>query len=266
MRFTSIDPTGSAERPEQVTEPTTTTAAPGDDGPADTGDTATTQAGVALADDGTGGSAQAPDGSNTSDDGGIPVLLIVGAAVVALGGVVSPHYDPMIAKIVAHGPTRDDARRKLASALRDTTLLGVVTNKEFLANICENALKYGRHFDSNDAIEIRTGRIATTDRPMLEVLDRGPGIHASDAERIFDGHVIGRHDDQADRALAVDAPQLGRADAATDLRRAPQRRRRFRPPRGAFLVGRVPGHGRQQPRRVPACGVVPRPKWIVERA
>lgn len=89
VRFTSIDPTGSAERPEQVTEPTTTTAAPGDDGPADTGDTATTQAGVALADDGTGGSAQAPDGSNTSDDGGIPVLLIVGAAVVALGGVVT---------------------------------------------------------------------------------------------------------------------------------------------------------------------------------
>lgn len=52
--------------------------------------------------------------------------------------VVSPHYDPMIAKMIAHGATRDDARRKLASALRDTTLLGVMTNKAFLANICDH--------------------------------------------------------------------------------------------------------------------------------
>jgi geranyl-CoA carboxylase alpha subunit len=44
----------------------------------------------------------------------------------------------MIAKIIAHGPTRDDARRKLGAALRATTLFGLVTNKTFLANICEN--------------------------------------------------------------------------------------------------------------------------------
>jgi geranyl-CoA carboxylase alpha subunit len=57
---------------------------------------------------------------------------------VADGFVVSPHYDPMIAKVIAHGPTRDDARRKLAAALRATTLFGVVTNKAFLAAICED--------------------------------------------------------------------------------------------------------------------------------
>lgn len=88
VRFTSIEPTGSAERPEQVTEATTTTAAPGDEGSGDAA-TGTTQAGVALADDDTGGSAQADDESDASDDGGIPVLLIVAAAVVALGGVVT---------------------------------------------------------------------------------------------------------------------------------------------------------------------------------
>ena len=57
---------------------------------------------------------------------------------VQAGGFVSPHYDPMIAKLIAHGPTRDDARRKLVAALRDTTLLGVHTNKAFLANLCEH--------------------------------------------------------------------------------------------------------------------------------
>ena len=57
---------------------------------------------------------------------------------VANGYTVSPHYDPMIAKVIAHGTTRDEARRKLASALRRTTLFGIVTNKSFLAAICEN--------------------------------------------------------------------------------------------------------------------------------
>lgn len=57
---------------------------------------------------------------------------------------------------------------------------------QLLWNLCENALKYGRAPQSNDGIEIRTGRVATTDRPVLEVLDRGPGIDRADAERIFE--------------------------------------------------------------------------------
>jgi geranyl-CoA carboxylase alpha subunit len=59
-------------------------------------------------------------------------------AGVTTGTVVSPYYDPMIAKVVAYAPTRDDARQKLAAALRDTTLFGVVTNKTFLANVLDH--------------------------------------------------------------------------------------------------------------------------------
>lgn len=55
------------------------------------------------------------------------------------GGSVSPHYDPLLAKVIAHGETRDEACRKLAAALRETALLGVVTNKTFLAHICEHS-------------------------------------------------------------------------------------------------------------------------------
>ena len=57
---------------------------------------------------------------------------------LAENAVVSPHYDPLLAKVITHGDTRNEARRKLAKALRDTTLFGVVTNKTFLANICDN--------------------------------------------------------------------------------------------------------------------------------
>jgi len=57
---------------------------------------------------------------------------------VGEGQKVSAFYDPMLAKIIAHGETRDKARRKLAAALRKLTLLGVTTNKTFLADICQN--------------------------------------------------------------------------------------------------------------------------------
>jgi len=49
------------------------------------------------------------------------------------GAEISPHYDSMIAKVIAHGRTRDEARERLARALDDTVALGVATNKAFLA-------------------------------------------------------------------------------------------------------------------------------------
>lgn len=57
---------------------------------------------------------------------------------------------------------------------------------QLLWNLCENALKYGRSADGSADIEIRTGRIVTTDRPLLEVMDRGQGIPRAEAERIFE--------------------------------------------------------------------------------
>ena len=45
---------------------------------------------------------------------------------------VSPFYDPLLAKIVAHGATREEARRRLIQALEDTTALGIATNRGFL--------------------------------------------------------------------------------------------------------------------------------------
>ncbi len=48
---------------------------------------------------------------------------------------IAPHYDSMIAKVIAHGRTRDEAREKLARALDDTVVLGPPTNKAFLAAV-----------------------------------------------------------------------------------------------------------------------------------
>ncbi len=51
------------------------------------------------------------------------------------GASVSAFYDPMLAKLIAWGKNRSDAARKLLRLIEDTHLLGVKTNKTFLANL-----------------------------------------------------------------------------------------------------------------------------------
>jgi acetyl/propionyl-CoA carboxylase alpha subunit len=51
------------------------------------------------------------------------------------GSVVSPHYDAMLAKVIAHGRTRADAARRLARALAQAEIHGVTTNRDLLTAI-----------------------------------------------------------------------------------------------------------------------------------
>jgi acetyl-CoA/propionyl-CoA carboxylase biotin carboxyl carrier protein len=51
---------------------------------------------------------------------------------VARGDMVGSDYDPMLAKVIAHGTDRDEALARLDAALRDSVLLGVTTNIGFL--------------------------------------------------------------------------------------------------------------------------------------
>jgi geranyl-CoA carboxylase alpha subunit len=54
---------------------------------------------------------------------------------LATGCSVSPFYDSMLAKVVAHGTSRGAALHQLADALDRTTCLGVTTNRAFLARV-----------------------------------------------------------------------------------------------------------------------------------
>ena len=51
---------------------------------------------------------------------------------LASGCEIPPYYDSMIAKLVSHGASREEARRKLIIGLQDTVALGVKTNQVFL--------------------------------------------------------------------------------------------------------------------------------------
>ncbi len=91
---------------------------------------------------------------------------------------------------------------------------------QLLWNLCENALKYGRT-TAHDPIDILTGRMPLSERPYLEVCDRGPGIDTTDAERIFEpfftgdkggtglGLFIARELAQCNRAILVYEPRVG---------------------------------------------------------
>jgi 3-methylcrotonyl-CoA carboxylase alpha subunit len=64
------------------------------------------------------------------------------------GQVVSPFYDPMLAKVIAHGRNRDEAFTRLAGALRGSTIAGPRTNLAFLRVLL-------------DAPDVRAGKIDT---------------------------------------------------------------------------------------------------------
>lgn len=54
------------------------------------------------------------------------------------GQDISPFYDPMVAKIIAYGPSRDVARLRLIDALNRTLLFGTSTNRDFLKQCLAN--------------------------------------------------------------------------------------------------------------------------------
>jgi propionyl-CoA carboxylase alpha chain len=81
---------------------------------------------------------------------------------VADGQRISPHYDPMLAKLIAWAPTRDEAVRRLAGALERARIHGPVTNRPLLVASL-------RHPD------FRAGRLDTA------FYDRHPGLRTAGA-------------------------------------------------------------------------------------
>ena len=57
---------------------------------------------------------------------------------VTEGGEISVHYDPMIAKLIAHGESREAARHRALAALREYPILGIRTNVAFLIELLEH--------------------------------------------------------------------------------------------------------------------------------
>jgi geranyl-CoA carboxylase alpha subunit len=86
------------------------------------------------------------------------------------GAEISPFYDSMIAKVIAHGATRDQARVRLAAALDETIALGLPTNKAFLASVLRDE-EFATRGAATDFLARRLSSIKTaeTDKVTLAV-------------------------------------------------------------------------------------------------
>ncbi|BBX04973.1 acetyl/propionyl-CoA carboxylase subuit alpha [Mycolicibacterium moriokaense] len=64
------------------------------------------------------------------------------------GSVVGPHYDPMLAKVIAYGRTRTEAARTLARALAQAEIHGLTTNRDQLVGILRDEEFLAGHVDT----------------------------------------------------------------------------------------------------------------------
>jgi propionyl-CoA carboxylase alpha chain len=109
---------------------------------------------------------------------------------VESGSVVGVHYDPMLAKVIAWAPTRDEAARRLASALAGAKIHGVVTNRDLLVNVLRHEAFLAGETDT-----------AFFDRHGLDTL--AEPLATAEAERL------------SALAAALAAAAVNRADART---------------------------------------------------
>lgn len=113
-------------------------------------------------------------------------------AAVETGSTVTADYDPMIAKVIAHGADRTEALARLDAALADTVLFGVETNIAFLRALLADE-------------GVRTGHMDTG------LIDRLPAFSAPQPSSLALGAVV---------AAGVRSAALGGADAASPLWRS----------------------------------------------
>jgi 3-methylcrotonyl-CoA carboxylase alpha subunit len=85
------------------------------------------------------------------------------------GDAITTHYDPMIAKLIAHGPTRAMALHRLTGALAETRIAGCRTNLAFLNRLLRDPSIGSGDVDTG-FIERNIGRLGNSGEPPLEAI------------------------------------------------------------------------------------------------
>ena len=65
------------------------------------------------------------------------------------GYEVTPYYDSMLAKLIVHGENREEAIKKMISALGEVIVEGIDTNVDYLYSILNDSVFQSGHFDVN---------------------------------------------------------------------------------------------------------------------
>ena len=126
---------------------------------------------------------------------------------VRVGDPVGDRYDPMLAKLIAHGRTRQQALERLRAALEATTLLGVRTNVRFLRWLLAQApMRDGEmRTDTIAALELPAGREPDDEQwagAAAALARRDSGIWGG-GWRLNGDHVVRLVSDGVERATIV---------------------------------------------------------------
>jgi len=111
---------------------------------------------------------------------------------IATGQEVTTAFDPMLAKLIAHGATREEAIERARRALRGTVILGVTVNTSFLDRVLGHA-------------DFAAGAIHTGFIPDHAAALREPGATAADRTLLLSAAALANRDFR-DRVAAVPEP------------------------------------------------------------
>jgi 3-methylcrotonyl-CoA carboxylase alpha subunit len=118
---------------------------------------------------------------NAEGDGSRDPASVRVDAGVREGDAISPYYDSMIAKLIVWGEDRAQALARLDAALRDTHIVGLNTNVDFLRRVVNSAAFAGADLDT---ALIERERAVLFDQPglLLAVAAAGVAAHALQSE------------------------------------------------------------------------------------
>ena len=134
---------------------------------------------------------------------------------INVGTVVGTDYDPMLAKVIAHGADRDEALRRLDAALSSTAVLGVTTNVGFLRRLlADEEVRSGR-LDTG-LVERRGDALVTADVPDAAVVGAAvlPLLDARGAADPWQAAVGWRHGGPSWVRRRLDVPRRGTVSVA----------------------------------------------------
>ena len=153
---------------------------------------------------------------------------------VRAGDAVSVHYDAMLAKVIVHGTTREEARARLIAALADCDVAGVATNLDLLGRIAAHPAFaaggidtgfIGRHADTllagqgePDALVLAVAALGIVASETDTALDPGSPWNASDGWWLnaTPTRTLSLADDVAVHAVGLTAAGSGWIVAAPD--------------------------------------------------
>jgi 3-methylcrotonyl-CoA carboxylase alpha subunit len=133
---------------------------------------------------------------------------------VAEGGAVTPHYDPMIAKVIAHGATRDEALDRLSAALGATIVAGPKSNVRFLRLLADHPEFRAGKLDTG-LIEREKAALGALEQPVdmasaatagLRLARRMAGPETADPWSVADGFALSPR--AASLALLIDGRRI----------------------------------------------------------